>query len=146
MVEQLKKELEEELKKELNEKKLNEKRKTILTQALRSKVGRQKILSALLRPVIRNGLKHIIKSMCLSTELSIDEVLFFDVEVDHLKGTVKFIDKLNYSIKVVPEGDKFMAYDSDKFINIQESDCYVFGDTQEEAIQNFKNLYKNEKV
>lgn len=47
----------------------------------------------------------------------------------------------NLIIKVMPDGNAFCCV-GEGFINLQESDNYAFGNTFEEAIENFKALGK----
>ena len=42
-----------------------------------------------------------------------------------------------YILKVIPDGNAYCCV-GEGFVNLQESDNYAFGDTFEEAIENFK--------
>ena len=40
-------------------------------------------------------------------------------------------------LSIVKDGDTFICYDTVKFVNLQESDCYAFGETREKALKNY---------
>ncbi|PCI54177.1 MAG: hypothetical protein COB36_10835 [Alphaproteobacteria bacterium] len=46
------------------------------------------------------------------------------------------LDKSWWAIKVMKDGDAWCCV-GEEFINLQESDCYAFGDTKKEAIENY---------
>jgi hypothetical protein len=51
-------------------------------------------------------------------------------------------DKEWWKIKVFKDGDEWCCIGAD-FENLQESDCYAFGKTREESINNYGNLMLN---
>lgn len=50
------------------------------------------------------------------------------------------LDRPWWIIKVMKDGNAWCCIGED-FINLQESECYAFGDTREEAIKNYGDLY-----
>jgi len=49
------------------------------------------------------------------------------------------LNKPWWDIKVMADGNAFCCIGED-FVNLQESDCYAFGDTKKEAIENYGTL------
>lgn len=118
-------------------------KKGIYEKALSSGAGRKKFLRALIRPVLVRGFKEHIKNIHLETGIPLKDLLFFDVDI-FPGGFFRLMDvSVDYEndeddIKTMRDGNMYMAYDSKKFIDLMQSNCYAFGKTEESAIKKLK--------
>lgn len=72
-----------------------------------------------------------------------DDYAGFFLQAENLiKEGILFFKRHDLTVKVMKDGDSFCCV-GERFINLQESNNYAFGDTFEDAIRNYKRKFKN---